>query len=239
MLKIEKLTKNFGKITAVKGVTLELNEPSIVGLLGPNGSGKSTILRMMCGALAPTSGTITICGHDMALEPMEAKKNLGYLQETTILYKELKVGDYLKMVATLKRIEKRTLKAELEGVIGACNLGSVLGKTIGHISKGYRQRVGLAQAILGRPKVLLLDEPTASLDPVQAKEINALMRDLAKESLILLSTHILSEAAAVCSKIFVLRAGELKETVVPLEGNRWKVGDKVGTLDDMIIGMFA
>lgn len=209
MIQIENLTKRFGPVTAVDHLDFSVSRGEILGFLGPNGAGKSTTFKILAGYLNPSEGTCRLGGYDIVVDPLKAKGLIGYLQESPVLYREMNVTAYLRFVATVKKMNAADQRRAIDEVIETCGLQQVVRKTIGAVSKGYRQRVALAQALLGSPPILLLDEPTSALDPVQVVEIRNLIRSLAKRSTILLSTHILSEAMACCTRIMILSKGRL------------------------------
>jgi ABC-2 type transport system ATP-binding protein len=201
MIDVTDLTKSYGPIQALRGVTFHVDAGEIIGLLGPNGAGKTTMMKILTGYLQPTSGTVVVDGLDVVTRALEVQAQLGYLPENAPLYPELSVQSYLKMVADLRRIPEAIRATGLEGY---------LTRPIGQLSKGYRQRVGLAQAIVHKPKLLVLDEPTIGLDPTQIVEVRHLIRRLARRSTVLLSTHILSEVEAVCDRVIILMNGEIR-----------------------------
>ncbi len=203
------LTKRFGRLTAVDAIDLEVPGGSIVGFLGPNGAGKSTTIRMICGYTAPTSGTITIDKLDVQKRRMEVLRKIGYLPESTPLYTEMRVREYLKFRAQLFGIPSKKRKSAIEYVLRRCWLNDVVRRPIGQLSKGYRQRVGLAAALLHKPPVLILDEPTVGLDPSQIREVRSLIRELGGEHTVLLSSHILSEVEAVCDRVLIIAGGRI------------------------------
>jgi len=203
------LTRNFGAHTAVRGINLELRRGEVVGLLGPNGAGKTTTMQMLTGNLAPTAGTISICGIDLLDHPAAAKARIGYLPETPPLYRELNVDEYLTLAARLHRIPKARRREAVDGAKQRCGLAGVGGKLIGALSKGFQQRVGIAQAIVHGPDVVVLDEPTVGLDPNQIREIRSLIRELGGKHSVILSTHILPEVEAVCDRVQIMHHGNL------------------------------
>jgi ABC-2 type transport system ATP-binding protein len=210
MIRAHSLSKSYGPIRALSDVSFHVNPGEIIGLLGPNGAGKTTIMKILTGYLQPSSGTATVDGLDVASQALEVQNRIGYLPETAPLYPELSVQAYLKMMAALRRIPEAEQPARLSAAIRATGLQNHLTRPIGQLSKGYRQRVGLAQAIVHRPKLLILDEPTIGLDPTQIVEVRRLIRRLARHSTILLSTHILSEVEAICDGVIILMNGEVK-----------------------------
>ena len=193
MIKVEGLTKRYARTVAVDDISFEVGKGQIVGFLGPNGAGKTTTMRVLTCFLPPTAGTANVAGFDVLEQPMEVKKRIGYLPETPPLYPEMGVDEYLTFVGRLKGIPSREVVRRADEAMGRCALGEVRKKLIGKLSKGYRQRVGLAQAIIHNPDVLILDEPTSGLDPKQIIETRELIRSLAGDHTIILSTHILSE----------------------------------------------
>jgi ABC-2 type transport system ATP-binding protein len=210
MIDVQDLTKSYGPIQALKDVSLHVDAGEIIGLLGPNGAGKTTMMKILTGYLQPTGGTVTVDGLDVVTHALEVQRHIGYLPENAPLYPELSVQSYLKMIAELRQIPAEEQPARLSAAIRATNLQDHLTRPIGHLSKGYRQRVGLAQAILHQPKLLIMDEPTIGLDPTQIVEVRNLIRRLARHSTVLLSTHILSEVEAICDRVIILLNGEIK-----------------------------
>lgn len=209
MIELINLTKRYGDLTAVDSLSCQIEDGLLYGILGVNGAGKTTTMNMIAGCLAPTEGEIVICGDPLLTRPVEAKRHIGYLPEHPPLYGELTVGEYLSFVADAKKIPPKHKKKEIARVMDLVNVTSFEHKLIHDLSKGYRQRVGIAQAILGDPEIIILDEPTASLDPRQIVEIRKLIRSLKGKHTILLSSHILSEVAELCDKILILSGGKL------------------------------
>jgi ABC-2 type transport system ATP-binding protein len=212
MITATELTKRYARNTAVDQISFEVRKGSIVGFLGPNGAGKTTTMRMLTCFLPPTSGTATVAGFDILEQPLEVKRRIGYLPETPPLYPEMRVGEYLNFVGKLKGLSGPGLRERIEYVVERCNIGEVRKKTTGKLSKGYRQRVGLAQAIIHNPDVLILDEPTAGLDPKQINETRSLIRSLAGDHTIILSTHILPEVEQTCQEVLIINRGRLVAT---------------------------
>jgi ABC-2 type transport system ATP-binding protein len=210
MIDVSDLKKSYGPIEALRGVGFHIAEGEIVGLLGPNGAGKTTIMKILTGYLQPDEGTVQVGGLDVPTHTREVQAQLGYLPETAPLYPELSVQGYLKMMADLRQIPEEEQAAHLSQAVYAAGLQDHLTRPIGELSKGFRQRVGLAQAILHRPKLLILDEPTLGLDPTQIVEVRRLIRRLAKHSTVLFSTHILSEVEALCERVLILINGLVK-----------------------------
>jgi ABC-2 type transport system ATP-binding protein len=209
MIKVEGLTKRYARTVAVNDISFEVERGQIVGFLGPNGAGKTTTMRILTCFLPPTSGKASVAGFDVQDQPMEVKRRIGYLPETPPVYPEMEVIEYLDFAGQLKGISKSDIKARVDDVIGRCALGDVRTKLIGKLSKGYRQRVGLAQAIIHNPDVLILDEPTSGLDPKQIIEIRELLKHLSGDHTIILSTHILSEVEHSCERVIIISQGNL------------------------------
>ncbi len=207
------LSKHYGDLQAVTDLSFEIGPGEVVGFLGPNGAGKTTTMRMLTGFLPASNGTAHIAGHEIFADPMDARRAIGYLPESPPLYPEMKVESYLRFVARLKDVPKGQLRDAVEMALARCGLDDVRGRVIADLSKGYRQRVGLAQAIVHSPQVLILDEPTVGLDPIQIREIRGLIRDLASAEdggvrhTVVLSTHILTEVEAICQRIILIDRG--------------------------------
>jgi ABC-2 type transport system ATP-binding protein len=207
VISVKKLVKHYGSHVAVDGVSFEVERGKIVGFLGPNGAGKSTTLRILAGFLGKTSGEVNIMGH--AVDSYEAKRALGYMPEAVPLYPEMRVAEYLTFRAELKEVPRRDRKANVHEAMERANVADVATRRIGALSKGYRQRVGLADALVSRPPLLILDEPTAGLDPNQVREVRNVIRELGSSHTVLLSTHILSEVEASCDEVIVISKGKL------------------------------
>lgn len=210
MIEVNNLTKSYGEVDALRGISCSIQAGEIVGLLGPNGAGKTTTIKTLTGYLQPGSGTVTIDGMDVLTHPREVQATIGYLPESAPLYPELSVQGYLRMMANLRKIPASEQVSHISDAVRATGLTEHLARPISELSKGYRQRVGLAQAILHRPNLLILDEPTVGLDPTQIVEIRKLIRRLAQDSTILFSTHILSEVEALCDRVIILINGEIR-----------------------------
>lgn len=210
MIEVTNLVKDYGNHHAVKGISFTVGEGQIVGLLGPNGAGKSTTMNIMTGYISSTSGTVKIGGYDILEQPLQAKKCIGYLPEIPPLYEEMTVEEYLDFVCSLKGIrKKKDRKENIDEVSEAVKISDVKGRLIRNLSKGYKQRVGLAQALIGNPPLLILDEPTVGLDPNQIIEIRALIKKLGEKHTIILSSHILSEVNAICDYVLIIDQGKL------------------------------
>lgn len=215
MIEVKNLTKCYGKHLAVDNLSFTVEKGQIYGFLGPNGAGKSTTMNIMTGYLGATKGEVLIDGHDILKEPEEAKQCIGYLPEQPPLYLEMTVMEYLRFAAELKKIPKEDMEIQIEKAMRLTRLSDVRGRLISNLSKGYKQRVGLAQAILGFPEIIILDEPTVGLDPKQIIEIRELIRKLAKEHTVILSSHILAEIREVCDYILIIARGKLVASDTP------------------------
>ncbi len=209
MIQVSNLTKKYGKNVAVDNVSFTIEKGHIYGLLGPNGAGKSTTMNMITGYISSTSGTITIDGHDVVKEPEQARKLLGYLPELPPLYMDMTVYEYLKFVAQLKKIKRKERIEQVEKAIEQMKLEKVADRLIANLSKGYRQRVGFAQALIGDPQILILDEPSVGLDPKQIIEMRELIEELGQNRTVILSSHIMQEISAVCDHILIISHGKL------------------------------
>ncbi|MFZ3229780.1 MAG: ABC transporter ATP-binding protein [Pseudobdellovibrio sp.] len=207
MIEVQNLTKNYGDRVAISNLTFTIAKGDVVGFLGPNGAGKSTTMKIITGFMAPSSGSARICGFDVFENPIEVKKRIGYLPETPPLYTDMKVEDYLKFVAELKQVEPNKIKSLIDRSLKKTQLLDVRGRLIQNLSKGFKQRVGIAQALVSDPEVLVLDEPTVGLDPKQVAEIRDLIKELRGEHTIILSTHILPEVQATCNKVIIIHQG--------------------------------
>ena len=212
MIKVEGLTKRYSRTLAVDNVSFEVEKGQIVGFLGPNGAGKTTTMRVLTCFLPPTEGRAEVAGYDVTTQSMEVKKRIGYLPETPPLYPEMEVTEYLDFVGRLKGVPKADIKRRIQEVSERCRVADVSTKLIGKLSKGYRQRVGLAQAIIHNPDVLILDEPTSGLDPKQIIETRGLIKGLSGDHTIILSTHILSEVEAMCERVIIIDKGKIAAT---------------------------
>ena len=215
VIEVSGLTKRYGKNTAVDHLSFRVKKGQIYGFLGPNGAGKTTTMNMLTGYLAPTEGQIRIDGHDISEEPVEARRRIGYLPEIPPLYLDMTPLEYLRFAAELKGVAKEKRESEVERVMEKTQIQDMQERLIRHLSKGYRQRVGLAQALLGDPEVLILDEPMVGLDPKQIIEIRELIRSLGKKHTVILSSHILSEITSICDHVMIISHGKLAASDTP------------------------
>ena len=209
MIKVKNLSKSYGPVPAVKDISFTVKEGFIYGLLGPNGAGKSTTMNMICGCLATTKGEIFVNGHSITDEPIEAKRSIGYLPEIPPLYTDMTPFEYLEFVGLAKGLRREDLYNEIEYVMNKTGIDAVCDRLIKNLSKGYRQRVGIAQAIMGDPDIIILDEPTVGLDPIQIIEIRNLIRELGEEHTVIISSHILQEIEAVCDRVIMISQGRI------------------------------
>ena len=231
MLEAHSLVRRYGDFTAVRDVSFTVQEGEILGMLGPNGAGKTTTLRMLTGYLRPTEGSVRVAGHDLAAEPIEARRQIGYLPENVALYPEMRVEEYLAYRGKLERLSRAELKRRIPEVLDRCLIADVRRQIIGTLSKGYRQRVGLAAAILHEPRVLVLDEPTVGLDPKQIIAIRQLIRELGRDRTLLLSTHILPEVELLCQRVLIIDKGRIVDQGTPESlRERWRGNHRVRVL---------
>ena len=217
MIEVDRLTKRYGPTLAVSDVSFRVEKGEVLGFLGPNGAGKTTTMRVITGYLPPTEGTVRVAGYDVAEQPIEAKRHTGYLPESPPVYPDMTVNEYLAFVGRVKGVPRRDLKTRINEVSERCAITDVQRRQIGKLSKGYRQRVGLAQALIHNPDVLVLDEPTAGLDPKQIIETRALIRNLAGQHTVVLSTHILPEVSKTCERVVVINGGKVAAVGKPDE----------------------
>jgi ABC-2 type transport system ATP-binding protein len=215
MIEVENLTKTYAGFRAVQGISFHVDKGEIVGFLGPNGAGKSTTMKVLAGYLPPTDGKISIAGFDVVTDSIEVRKRIGYMPENVPLYTDMRVNEFLSFRAELKKVARRKIKDRVESVKQLCSLKDVENKIIGTLSKGYRQRVGLADAMVHDPDLLILDEPTIGLDPNQIRAVRDLIKDLGKHHTILLSTHILSEVELTCGRVLVINHGRIEASDTP------------------------
>ncbi len=209
MIEVKELQRSFGPVVAVDGISFSVEKGQVLGLLGPNGAGKSTAMRMLACFLRPDSGTATICGYDIQQNPIEIRKSIGYLAENVPAYNEMTVGSFLDFICDVREIKGNARKKALDRIVPMCSIDSVYHQTIETLSKGYKRRVGLAQALIHDPGVLILDEPTDGLDPNQKHEVRKLINKMAKDKCIIISTHILEEVEAVCSRTIIIAKGKI------------------------------
>ena len=225
MIEIKNVTKKYGKVIAVDNISFEVKNGEIVGLLGPNGAGKSTTMNMITGFIEPTEGTIIVDGYDMSKKPKKAKREIGYMPEGVPLYADMTVREFVKFMAEIKRVDKRERNVKVEKIIEQTGLKDVEKKLIKNLSRGYKQRVSMAGALVGEPKVLILDEPTVGLDPKQITEIRSLIKELGKTHTIILSSHILSEVSQICQRVVIINKGKIIAVDTP-ENLETKVSSK-------------
>ncbi len=209
MIEVSDLTKNFGDFPAVSSLTFSVEQGEILGFLGPNGAGKTTAMKIITGFMPPTSGTVEVAGFDIVEHSLDARKHIGYLPETVPLYTDMTVSDYLSFMGTIRGMSSTEIKSRRSEVIDLCRLDEYQTTIIGKLSKGYRQRVGIAQAILHEPDVLILDEPTIGIDPIQVVETRQLIKDLGKDHTLILSSHILPEVSMICDRVIIIHEGQI------------------------------
>ncbi len=209
MIKIDRVTKMYGQNVAVRNVSFEVEKGEILGFLGPNGAGKTTMMRIITGFFPPTDGDAFVMGHSVLTEPLEVKKRIGYVPENPSMYTDMRVYEYLRFIGAVKGVPRSKVKKSVEKVVEQCALEKVTKRRIGELSKGFRQRVALGQALVNDPPVLVLDEPTSGLDPKQIHEIRGLIKSMAGERTIILSTHILPEVSMTCSKVVIINEGQI------------------------------
>ncbi len=209
MIEVKNVTKKYGSITAVDNISFKIEEGEIVGLLGPNGAGKSTTMNMITGYIEPTEGEILINGYDISKKPKKAKSQIGYMPEGVPLYSDLTVKEFITYMAELKRVDRKTKKEKVQKIIEQTGLKDVENRLTRNLSRGYKQRVSMAGALVGEPQILILDEPTVGLDPKQITEIRALIKELGKTHTVILSSHILSEISQICNKVIIINKGKI------------------------------
>ena len=230
MLEVRSICKNFGPFQAVKGVSFSAAKGEVLGFLGPNGAGKTTTMRMITGFLPPTSGTAIVCDHDVINDPVAVKRCIGYLPENAPAYSSMTVTNFLLFAAQMRGLRGKAAREAVESAVVSCRLETVRRQTIGTLSKGYRQRVCFAQAILHDPPVLIMDEPTDGLDPNQKHVVRMMIREMAAQKVIVVSTHILEEVDAVCSRAIIISDGRIVANGTPAE---LKAKSSTGRLDDV------
>ncbi|MFT5169500.1 MAG: ABC-2 type transport system ATP-binding protein [Candidatus Omnitrophota bacterium] len=209
MIKVNNISKQFGQLQVLKNINFSINKGEIVGFLGVNGAGKTTMMRILTSYLPASSGDVSIAGYDVRTQHRQVRENIGYLPENPPLYFTMRVGEYLKFAARLKNVPGKTFKQTVDKAISQCQLQNVRERPIGVLSKGFKQRVGIAQAILNNPKVLILDEPTTGLDPLQVNHVQKLLNELKEEHTVILSTHVLSEIEQIAQRIIILKDGQV------------------------------
>ena len=209
MIEVKNITKKYGNFTAVDNISFKIEEGEIIGLLGPNGAGKSTTMNMITGYIEPTEGEIKVEGYDISKKPKKAKAQIGYMPEGVPLYSDLTVKEFVTYMAELKKVDRKTRKEKVEKIIEQTGLKDVEKKLTRNLSRGYKQRVSMAGALVGEPKILILDEPTVGLDPKQITEIRSLIKELGKTHTIILSSHILSEVSQICNKVIIINKGKI------------------------------
>jgi ABC-2 type transport system ATP-binding protein len=217
MIEVKELRRTFGPVVAVDGISFSVEKGQVLGLLGPNGAGKTTAMRMLTCYIRPDSGTASVCGHDILTDPIGVRKSLGYLAENSPAYPEMTVGGFLHFVCDVRKIRGRKRRQALDRIVPTCSIESVYHQTIETLSKGYKRRVGLAQALIHDPDVLILDEPTDGLDPNQKHEVRRLITEMAESKCIVVSTHILEEVEAVCTRTIIIARGKVLVDSTPQE----------------------
>ncbi len=215
MIEVENLSKTYAGFRAVQNISFKVGKGEIVGFLGPNGAGKSTTMRVLAGYLPPTDGRVRVAGFDVVSQSLEVRRRIGYMPENVPLYTDMRVDEFLRFRAQIKGVPARRMRARIDSIKQLCGLENVGRKLIGHLSKGYRQRVGLADALVHEPDLLILDEPTIGLDPNQIRSVRELIKDLGQRHTILLSTHILSEVEMTCSRVLIIHRGRIEASDTP------------------------
>ncbi len=217
MIEVKELRRRFGPVVAVDGISFSVGKGQVLGLLGPNGAGKTTAMRMLACYIRPDSGTASVCGHDILKDPLGVRRSLGYLAENSPAYPEMTVGGFLNFICDVRQIKGRDRKKTLDHIVPLCSIDSVYHQTIETLSKGYKRRVGLAQALIHDPDVLILDEPTDGLDPNQKHDVRKLITNMGKDKCIIVSTHILEEVEAICSRTIIIARGKVLVDSTPKE----------------------
>lgn len=235
MIEVKNVTKKYGKVVAVDKISFTINDGEIIGLLGPNGAGKSTTMNMITGYIEPTEGTIIIDGYDISKKPKKAKKEIGYMPEGVPLYTDMTIKEFVTYMAEIKKVDRKTRKEKVEKIIEETGLKDVEKKLTRNLSRGYKQRVSMAGALVGEPKILILDEPTVGLDPKQITEIRNLIKELGKTHTIILSSHILSEVSQICQKVIIINKGKIIAVDTPenLENKVANKNDIYVTVEDL------
>ena len=235
MIEVKNVTKKYGKVVAVDNINFTINDGEIIGLLGPNGAGKSTTMNMITGYIEPTEGTIVIDGYDISKKPRKAKREIGYMPEGVPLYTDMTVKEFVTYMAEIKEVDRKTRKEKIEKIIEETGLKDVEKKLTRNLSRGYKQRVSMAGALVGEPKILILDEPTVGLDPKQITEIRNLIKELGKTHTVILSSHILSEVSQICQKVIIINKGKIIAVDTPenLENKVASKNDIYVTVEDL------
>ena len=235
MIEVKNVTKKYGKVVAVDNINFTINDGEIIGLLGPNGAGKSTTMNMITGYIEPTEGTIVIDGYDISKKPRKAKREIGYMPEGVPLYTDMTVKEFVTYMAEIKKVDRKTRKEKIEKIIEETGLKDVEKKLTRNLSRGYKQRVSMAGALVGEPKILILDEPTVGLDPKQITEIRNLIKELGKTHTVILSSHILSEVSQICQKVIIINKGKIIAVDTPenLENKVASKNDIYVTVEDL------
>ena len=235
MIEVKNVTKKYGKVVAVDNINFKINDGEIIGLLGPNGAGKSTTMNMITGYIEPTEGTIVIDGYDISKKPRKAKREIGYMPEGVPLYTDMTVKEFVTYMAEIKKVDRKTRKEKIEKIIEETGLKDVEKKLTRNLSRGYKQRVSMAGALVGEPKILILDEPTVGLDPKQITEIRNLIKVLGKTHTVILSSHILSEVSQICQKVIIINKGKIIAVDTPenLENKVASKNDIYVTVEDL------
>jgi ABC-2 type transport system ATP-binding protein len=226
MIRVDDLSKDYGSVRAVDHITFEVRSGEVLGFLGPNGAGKTTTMKILTCFQAPTSGSVKVAGFDVTDQSLEVRRRIGYLPEDTPLYRDMLVYDYLEFIAEVRGVDREHRKDKIREITKLCGIAQHLGRPIGELSKGYRQRVGLAQAMVHDPEILILDEPTSGLDPNQIVEIRSLIKEIGKQKTVILSTHILPEVQATCSRVVIIAGGKLVADGTPEELSSREKGDR-------------
>jgi ABC-2 type transport system ATP-binding protein len=217
MISVRNLSKTFGRTVAVDDISFDVSKGEVLGFLGPNGAGKTTTMRILTCYMTPDNGTATVAGYDILEDSLEVRKRVGYLPESAPLYLDMDVMSYLRFIADVRGIPRDSTRERISNMVETCGLGSVIGRTVGELSKGFKQRVGLAQTLIHDPEILVLDEPTTGLDPSQIIEIRELIKEIGKERTVILSTHILPEVEATCSRVLIINEGGIVASGTPEE----------------------
>lgn len=235
MIEVKNVTKKYGKVVAVDNINFTINDGEIIGLLGPNGAGKSTTMNMITGYIEPTEGTIVIDGYDISKKPRKAKREIGYMPEGVPLYTDMTVKEFVTYMSEIKKVDRKTRKEKIEKIIEETGLKDVEKKLTRNLSRGYKQRVSMAGALVGEPKILILDEPTVGLDPKQITEIRNLIKELGKTHTVILSSHILSEVSQICQKVIIINKGKIIAVDTPenLENKVASKNDIYVTVEDL------